>query len=193
MTLIFDYAPLITPTGARCAVPLPIKGDESTHYPSPPWRRVVRKYGISCQKFMSQSTSLPRTAYFSLNAYASSLTARILALWIAVLAVDRTVSPRFKGDFALFLTIRTDRLVHLPRSPAETTTTLSKRHFLSPFWVCCEKEKLSVTRHFFPLGIWRNLISNLGYGMCTKICFDNTSRRNGLNLLNLSKKFVSLC
>jgi len=58
------------------------------------------------------------------------LTAFVLALWITILAVYRTIVSGFKRDFALFLTLRANCLVHLPW-PAESTTTTLISHVSS--------------------------------------------------------------
>jgi hypothetical protein len=58
------------------------------------------------------------------------LTAFVLALWITFLAVYRTIISGFKRDFALFLALRANCLVHLPW-PAESTTTTLISHVSS--------------------------------------------------------------
>jgi len=59
------------------------------------------------------------------------LTAFVLALWIAILAVYRTVISGFKRDFAFFLTFCANRLVHLPWPAESTATTLLICHVTS--------------------------------------------------------------
>ncbi len=62
------------------------------------------------------------------------LTAATLVLREALLAVDWTISAGLEGNLALLVTVCTGRLVHLPRLPVESTTTLSlKRHGSAPF------------------------------------------------------------
>jgi hypothetical protein len=59
------------------------------------------------------------------------LTAFVLALWITILAVYRTIISGFKRDFALFLALRANCLVHLPWPAKSTTTATLISHHVS--------------------------------------------------------------
>jgi hypothetical protein len=78
----------------------------------------------------ARAAGLKSTGY-SAKRLASFLAAAFLALCEALLAVDRTVSRGFKGNFALLLTFCASHLKHLPWPPAESTTTLLECHIAS--------------------------------------------------------------